>query len=98
MTAAAQAEGISLPTLSHELSEIEARLGAPLLDRSRRTVVLNEAGRFLAAQATEILDRQRRWLPRRRTRRTRGQGSGSESRGNQGSAGRLAGDDGVGRF
>lgn len=57
MTAAAEAESISLPTLSHELSEIEARLAAPLCDRSRRTVVLNQAGRFLAAQAAEILDR-----------------------------------------
>lgn len=57
MSAAAQLAGITLATLSHELTEMEKNLGMPLCDRDRRPVVLNAAGRCLARGAIDILVR-----------------------------------------
>jgi DNA-binding transcriptional LysR family regulator len=57
MSRAAQLAGITLATLSHELTEMEKALGLSLCDRDRRPVVLNAAGRSLACGASDVLDR-----------------------------------------
>ena len=60
MTSAADGLGIAQPTLSRCISDLEAKLGAKLFDRSRRGIILTPAGvRFVeqAAKALGELDR-----------------------------------------
>ncbi|MBC8012840.1 MAG: LysR family transcriptional regulator [Methyloceanibacter sp.] len=56
MSDAAQLSGITLATLSHELTEMERALGQSLCDRERRPVVLNAAGQSLALAGAKHLD------------------------------------------
>jgi DNA-binding transcriptional LysR family regulator len=56
MSEAAQRAGITLATLSHELTEIEKALGLSMRDREHRPVVLNAAGRSLALAGAKHLD------------------------------------------
>lgn len=51
MTRAAQALGVTQPTLSAMLKKLEAELGAPLFDRTGRGVEPTEAGRAFLEQA-----------------------------------------------
>jgi len=52
---AAEACGISQPALSLQIKELEALLGAPLIERSARQVRLSSLGEALAERVTEIL-------------------------------------------
>ena len=65
---AAQRLGIAQPPLSRAISRLERRLGAPLLERSSRTVSLTEAGTVLLREGRAALDALA--AAERRTRRT----------------------------
>ena len=65
---AAQRLGIAQPSLSRATSRLERRLGAPLLERSSRTVSLTEAGAVLLREGRAALDALA--AAERRTRRT----------------------------
>jgi DNA-binding transcriptional LysR family regulator len=54
-TAAAQALHMAQPPLSQRIQELEAELGAPLLQRDQRPLTLTAAGRLLYEQALHIL-------------------------------------------
>lgn len=54
-TRAAVEEGVAQPSLSQQVSRLEAALQAKLFDRLGRSVRLTEYGRALLPQATEIL-------------------------------------------
>lgn len=54
-SAAAAALGLGQPTLSTHLRNLEAEVGAPLLDRSARALRLTTAGEILLADTREIL-------------------------------------------
>lgn len=58
-SAAGRAMRVSLPTLSRRISELEDLLGARLLTRTTRKVMLTDAGAVYVAAAREILDRVR---------------------------------------
>jgi len=53
---AARRYGISQPSISHGIGELEKQLGAPLFIRSRRGVTMTDAGRELLPAALEIVD------------------------------------------
>ncbi len=53
---AAQRLGIAQPPLSRAISQLERRLGAPLLRRTSRSVSLTEAGAVLLREARAALD------------------------------------------
>ncbi|MEJ6000894.1 LysR family transcriptional regulator [Paucibacter soli] len=53
--AAAQALHLAPPTVSLHISELEARLGTPLLLRSKRAVALTAAGEALLPRARQLL-------------------------------------------
>lgn len=55
-TAAAQALNLTQPTLSRQMQELEAEVGAPLLVRGKRRTALTDAGKYLAERAAEILE------------------------------------------
>ena len=55
IAAAARALGLTGPGVSHQLATLEREVGAPLLERSARSVRLTEAGRYLARRADLIL-------------------------------------------
>lgn len=57
VTAAAAALHYAQPSVSHHLARLEAETGAVLVRRVGRGIRLTEAGRLLAARATEILGR-----------------------------------------
>ncbi|WP_028926761.1 LysR family transcriptional regulator [Pseudonocardia acaciae] len=57
VTAAAAALHYAQPSVSHHLARLEAETGAVLVQRVGRGVRLTDAGRMLAARATEILGR-----------------------------------------
>jgi len=52
---AAEACGISQPALSVQIKELEALLGAPLIERSARQIRLSSLGEVLAERAGDIL-------------------------------------------
>ncbi|MBB3237822.1 hydrogen peroxide-inducible genes activator [Phyllobacterium endophyticum] len=53
---AAEMARISQPALSAQIAEMELLLGAPLFERTRRTVVLTDMGRRLLPRIRSILD------------------------------------------
>lgn len=57
--AAGQQLGLSQPAASMALAELERLLGAPLFDRRRQRLRLNERGRALLPHAREIVERLR---------------------------------------
>jgi DNA-binding transcriptional LysR family regulator len=61
---------LSQPTLSEALRDLEAVLGVALFDRSARPLLLTAAGRALAPEAKELLQRAE-MLQRRHARRPR---------------------------
>jgi len=56
LSAASRRLGMPLPTVSRKISELEAHLGAPLLLRTSRKLVLTEAGQGFAAAGRRVLD------------------------------------------
>ncbi|MGW4946133.1 LysR family transcriptional regulator [Actinoplanes sp. NPDC004185] len=57
VTAAAKELRYTQPAISHQLSRLEAQLGAGLLQRAGRGIRLTPAGRLLADRAAEIIGR-----------------------------------------
>lgn len=57
VTAAAKDLHFTQPSLSHHISRLETETGAQLLQRVGRGIRLTEAGRLLAARASEIIGR-----------------------------------------
>jgi len=57
LSAAGRRLGMPLATVSRKLSDLEAHLGARLLTRSTRRLVLTEAGRDYLAASRDILER-----------------------------------------
>ncbi|MCP5157164.1 MAG: LysR family transcriptional regulator [Ectothiorhodospiraceae bacterium] len=60
ITEAASALGLTQPALSRRIQQLEAEFGAPLLERSRKGVVLTEAGRLVEREARVMLERYAR--------------------------------------
>ncbi|UKJ47565.1 LysR family transcriptional regulator [Lysinibacillus sp. ACHW1.5] len=56
ISGAAQYLHISQPTLSRQLSDLEAELGTPLFTRGNRKITLTTEGMFLLRKAKEIVD------------------------------------------
>jgi len=56
LSAAARALNTPLPTISRRVSDLEAHLGAVLLVRTSRKLILTEAGEAFAAAARRLLD------------------------------------------
>lgn len=52
---AAEMLGISQPTLSQQIRMLEEAVGAPLINRSNRTMELTPVGRVFAEDAQQIL-------------------------------------------
>lgn len=52
---AARRVGLTQPTLSHQIAQLEGRLGVKLLERSQRQVALTDAGSTLLCGARKIL-------------------------------------------
>lgn len=63
ITAAARRLGVTQPAVSIALSELEARLGAPLVDRSVRPLQLRPAGVLLRQRASALLSEARQIAP-----------------------------------
>lgn len=57
ITGAARALFVTQPALSRRLQQFEEELGARLFERSRRGIVLTEAGRLVASEARAIVER-----------------------------------------
>lgn len=53
---AARRCGITQPSMSHNIGELEKQLGAPLFVRSRKSVSITDAGRELLPSALEMVD------------------------------------------
>ncbi|MBR7559927.1 LysR family transcriptional regulator, partial [Mycobacterium tuberculosis] len=53
---AAELARISQPALSAQIAEMEQRLGTPLFERTRRTVVLTDMGKRLLPRVRGILN------------------------------------------
>ena len=56
LSAASRALGTPLPTISRRVSELEAHLGAQLLVRTSRRLILTEAGEAFVAAARRLLE------------------------------------------
>lgn len=56
LSAASRALGTPLPTVSRRVSDLETRLGAQLLVRTSRKLILTEAGEVFVASARRIID------------------------------------------
>ncbi|WP_118180528.1 LysR family transcriptional regulator [Paraburkholderia phosphatilytica] len=52
---AAERLHIAQPALSQQIRSLEERLGATLIDRTRRPLILTEAGQYLCTEARQIL-------------------------------------------
>jgi LysR family hca operon transcriptional activator len=63
-TRAAQRLNTAQPSLSQQIKHLEADVGIPLLDRSKRHVALTEGGKVFLADAKEILARLDRAVER----------------------------------
>ena len=50
-TQAAAALGVTQPTLSHQIKQLESEIGTPLFDRLGRAVRLTEQGRIFQSHA-----------------------------------------------
>lgn len=55
-TEAAKRNGITQPSISHHINELEKQLGARLFLRDRRSVTLTDAGREFLPYAMEIVE------------------------------------------
>ena len=71
-TAAAEKLHISQPTLSSSMRKLEEEIGAPLFERTKNRMVLNENGQAAAEYAEQICGKK--W-PCRRISRNRSAGS-----------------------
>jgi len=60
ITEAAAAIGLSQPALSRRIKQLEAELGAELLERSQRGVVLTEMGRLVEREGRALVERYER--------------------------------------
>lgn len=60
ITAAAMRLGLTLPTASRRLRQLEERIGAPLVHRTTRRVFLTPDGELLLPLIRELVDRARR--------------------------------------
>jgi len=60
ITEAARALGLTQPALSRRIQQLESALGAPLLERSRKGVVLTEMGRLVEQEARVLMERYAR--------------------------------------
>ena len=60
ITEAARALGLTQPALSRRIQQLESELGAPLLERSRRGVVLTEMGRLVEQESRVLMERYAR--------------------------------------
>ena len=56
LSAASRALNTPLPTVSRRVSELEAHLGAQLLVRTSRKLILTEAGEAFVKAARRLLD------------------------------------------
>jgi DNA-binding transcriptional LysR family regulator len=56
LSGASRATGTPLPTVSRRVSDLEARLGAQLLVRTSRRLILTEAGEAFVVAARRVLD------------------------------------------
>ena len=56
ITAAAERLHVTQPTLSKQLMDLEAELGAKLFERGKRKITLTEEGMFFRGRAQEIVD------------------------------------------
>ena len=56
LSKAAESTFTTQPNLSRQLAELEAELGQPLFDRSRRKLVLTPQGEFLYSRAKKIIE------------------------------------------
>ena len=55
-TEAAKRNGLSQPTISHSINELEKQLSTKLFIRTKRSVVITDAGRELLPRALEMVD------------------------------------------
>lgn len=60
LTRASRAVAITQPALTRRLQQLEDAMGAPLLQRSKRGAVLTDAGRLVAAEGRQLVERWRR--------------------------------------
>jgi DNA-binding transcriptional LysR family regulator len=60
ITEAARALGLTQPALSRRIQQLESELGAPLLERSRKGVVLTEMGRLVEQESRVLIERYAR--------------------------------------
>lgn len=74
ISAAARALFVTQPALSRRLQQLEDELGAPLFHRSRRGVVLTEAGRVATEEARDIVARYGRMKERIRAEESLAEG------------------------